>query len=163
MKKLCCHLIYLGLIVTLGFSSGNHASAFETQALVLPRVELITPGMSRTINITQDYRFPQGVNQLVILALGYGGITITMQQSPDTAHEGDVLMMTGMGISSAGIVPVFKFGVVNVTLTAAVEIGSAQSPFGIIWLSSWTNSTTNDPPYEYELDLTSSLGFNNEL
>ena len=72
-------------------------------------------------------------------------------------------MMTGMGISSAGIVPILKFGVVDVTLTAGIEIGNAQLPFGIIWLSSWTHSTTHDPPYEYVLDITASLGFNNEL
>ena len=136
MKKSCCYFIRLGVIVALVVLSGYQASAFETQALVLPRVELITPGMSRTIHITQDYRFPQGMNQLVIIALGYGGITITMQQDPETAHEGDLLMMTGMGISSAGIVPILKSGVVNVTLTAGIEIGNAQSPFGIIWLSS---------------------------
>ena len=163
MKKLCSHLKCIGFVAALAVLPFYQASAFETRALVLPRVELITPGMSRTIRITQESRFPQGVNRLVIVALGYGGITITMQQDPDSNLEGDLLMMTGMGMSSAGIVPVFKFGIVDVTLTAAIEIGNMQSPFGIIWLSSWVHSATSNPPYKYQLDLTASLGFNNEL
>lgn len=163
MKKLFSLFTCIGLLVALVVAPGYQATAFETQALVLPRVELLTPGMTRTINITQESRFPQGSNQLVIIALGYGGIAITMQQVSDTPQEGNLLMMTGMGISSAGIVPILKFGIVNVTLTANIEIGNAQSPFGIIWLSSWTHSATNDPPYNYQLVLTASLGLNNEL
>ena len=162
MKKLNYSIVFIGIVVVMVVLTNAHTIAFEPQALVLPQVELITPGMSRTINITQEYPFPQ-VKQLLIVALGYGGVTITMQQSPEDVQEGNLLMMTGMGISSAGIIPILKIGVVDVTLTAPIEIGSSQAPFGIIWISSWTYSAINDPPYTYQLVLTASLGFNNEL
>ena len=162
MKKLFYLLNCVGILVTLLAFPGYRAAAFEPQAVVLPDVELITPGMIRTINITQENRFPL-VNRLLIVGLGYGGIRITMQPDSENTQEGDFLIMTGMGISSAGIVPIIKFGEVNVTLTAEVGIGTAQYPFGIIWLSSGVHSTTNDPPYVYQLVLRASLGFNNEL
>ena len=43
MKKLFCHFTCIGFMVALVVLSGYQASAFETQALVLPRVELLHP------------------------------------------------------------------------------------------------------------------------
>jgi hypothetical protein len=141
---LTCSLMILSVLV---FSS-NPTFALETDALVLPRVEILIPGVTRTIEITQDYKFPQDFNQLLILAIGYGPLPISMTQ---TATEGNLLMLTGMGVSAAGVIPVLKFGVTQATLRATVEIGNERSPYGLLWISSWVDSSVNDPPYNYTL------------
>jgi hypothetical protein len=148
---LTCSLMILSVLV---FSS-NPTFAFETEALVLPRVEILIPGVNRTISITQNYKFPQDFNQIIILAIGYGPLPISMTHiaTEGTSPEGNILMLTGMGVSAAGVIPVFKFGVTQVTLQATVEIGNERSPYGLLWISSWVDSSVNDPPYNYILTL----------
>ena len=124
---------------------------FETEAQLLPRVEILVPGVTRTIEITQDNKPPQDFSQLLRVALGYGPLTITLYQNEPT--EGGFLVLTGMAISSAGVMPVFKFGAAQVMLMASVEIGDERSPYGLLWISSWINSSLEDPPYIYSLQL----------
>ena len=137
------------MILSILFFSTNSSFAFKTESLI-PRLEIITPGMTRTIEITQNYNFPQDFSQFLILVVGYGGLSITLRKV-DT--EGDLLILTGVGVSTAGVIPVFKFGVTEVTLTESVEIGNERSPYGLLWISSWVNSPTNDPPYNYTMTL----------
>ena len=116
----------------------------------MPRMEILIPGMNRTLEITQNYHFPQDLSNLLIVVVGYGGISINVRKI-DT--EGDLLMLMGIGISPGGIVPVFKFGITEVTLTEAVEIGDKSSPYGILWIASWVDSSIHNPPYHYTLSL----------
>jgi len=67
--------------------------------------------------------------------------------------DGDFLVLTGAGISSAGIEPVFKYGVTKARLTAYVEIGNESSPYGFLWISCWVYSLVNAGPYTYTLQL----------
>jgi len=149
MKKLLSHLIPNGMILSILFFSSCPTSAFETEAL-MPRIEILIPGMTRTVEITQNYTFPQDFGNFLILVAGYGGVSITLRKID---NEGDLLILVGLGISSVGIIPVFKFGVTEVTLTEAVEIGDERSPYGLLWILSWVESTVNNPPYHYTLVL----------
>ena len=162
MKNPFKHLKRTGLLLSLFAISSYPAFAFEPHALVLPRVEVIIPGVTRTITVTQDDEYPQGIDQMVIVAIGYGGITIDMTPS-ETLQEGNLLMLTGVGISSAGIVPVLKFVKTDGTLTASILTGDERLPFGLVWLSSWVNASAYDPPYEYELAITPSLDLYSEF
>ena len=123
--------------------------ALETEELI-PRIEILTPGMTRTVEITQNYDFPQDFANFLILVVGYGGVSITLRKV-DT--EGDLLVLAGLGISSVGIVPVFKFGITEVILTEAVEIGDQRSPYGLLWVVSWVDSQMNNTPSHYTLVL----------
>jgi len=151
MKKVLSYLIPSWVILSVLVFNCCPTFALETEAL-LPRIEILIPGMSRTIDITQTYAFPQDFSQFLIVVVGYGGVSISLSKR-DT--EGDLLILTGVGISSAGIVPVIKFGRSKVTLTESVEIGNERSPCGLLWLLSWVDSPENEPPYSYTL----SLGF----
>ena len=154
MKRVLIRLTFSLMVSSILVFSSCPTFAFETEALVLPRVEILIPGVSRTIEISQDYKFPQGFNQLLILAIGYGPLPISMTQTATeegNLPEGNILMLTGMGVSAAGVIPVFKFGVTQATLKATVEIGNENSPYGLLWISSWVNSSVNDPPYNYTL------------
>ena len=136
------------MIISILFFSTNSAFAFETESLM---PEILIPGVIRTIEITQNYKFPQDFSQLMILAIGYGPLVITLYQKEPV--EEDFLVLTGVGVSAAGVIPVFKFGITQVVLTASVEIGNERSPYGLVWLSSWVSSSANDPPYNYTMTL----------
>ena len=60
-----------------------------------------------------------------------------MSSSEDETSEGDLLIISGWALSSAGIVPIVKFGRSRVSLVAGAEIGSERYPTGIMWFSSW--------------------------
>jgi hypothetical protein len=152
MKKALSRLTPSLMILSILTFSSYSVSAFETEALVIPRVVILIPGISSTIEITQNYKFPQDFSQFLILAIGDGPLGITLTKS---GSKEDTLFLTGVGISSAGIIPVFKFGSGDtVTLRESVEIGDERSPYGLLWISSWVDSTVNDPPYSYSLTLT---------
>lgn len=149
MKRILGHLIPNWIIVYSMVFIGTPAFAFKPEA-VMPRVEILTPGMTRTVEITQNYKFPRDYDNLLILVLGYGGVSITLRKI-DT--EGDTLILTGLGISSAGIAPFFKFGITEITLTKAVEIGDQHIPYGWLWIASWVDTPATEPPYYYTLVL----------
>ena len=152
MKRVLIRLTFSLMVSSILVFSSCPIFAFETEALVLPRVEILIPGVVRTIEITQDYKFPQEFNQIVILALGYGPLGLTLYQKEPI--EGGSLVLTGVGVSAAGVIPIFKFGVTQVTLKASVEIGNERSPYGLLWIASWINSSVNDPPYSYTMTIT---------
>ncbi len=149
MKKVLYLKIACLMILSILVFGNYPVFAFEEEAL-MPRVEIITPGMTRTIEISQNYSPPQDFGHFLILVLGYGGLSITLRKI-DT--EGDILFLTGAGISPAGIAPVFKFGITEVTLREAVEIGNERFPYGLLWILSWVDSPVHNPPYHYTLVL----------
>ena len=129
----------------------GHAPIFAVeQETRIPHIEMITPGMTRTIEISQNYRHPQDLGHFLILVVGYGALSITLRKI-DT--EGDLLFLAGAGISSEGIVPILKFGVTEVTLKEAIEIGNERAPYGLLWILSWVDSPIHNPPYHYTLVL----------
>jgi len=151
MKRVLSRLTFSLMVSSVLVFSSCPTFAFETKAIVIPHVEVLIPGVSRRIEITQNYKFPQDFNQILILAIGYGPLGITLSQSEPT---GNILMLTGVSVSAAGVIPVFKFGVTDVSLKASVEIGNERSPYGLLWVSSWINSSLEDPPYSYTMMIT---------
>ena len=152
-KRLINSLIVFAVLVC----AGNPAPAAEIEPLANNYVVLLMPGISRNVNITQESETPQGTGNTLILVLGYGGVEITWSEINN--DDGDLLFLSGLGFSSAGIIPVMKFGRTPISIKASVEIGTAGFPFGLIWISSSVSSTANDPPYTYQLRLTSTLTF----
>lgn len=107
--------------------------AFQTTALK-PYVEVLTPGVIRDFTITQYHNFPQDFSFFLVFLVGYGPVKITL--SKDNSED-DLLVINGWGISSAGVVPIIKFGRSRVSLAVSVNIGSERYPTGIVWFSSW--------------------------
>ncbi len=147
MKKLLNHLKQSWLIVAVLFFASCPAFALENNALI-SNIEILTPGMTRNMTITQDYRYPRDYNHALLLLVGYGWVSINVSKGEPV---GDLLVLTGIGISSAGIIPFLKFGRTSVSLSEAIEIGDARAPYGLLWFSSWLDSPIDDPPYSYSL------------
>jgi hypothetical protein len=149
MKRIESYLISFLLVVTSTCSFPYRASAFEPD-VALPGFEILVPGTSRTINIVQNDNYPQEMSQFLVMLIGYGIASITVRK---TDMEGDLLVLSGFGISSEGFFPFYKFGKTSVTLTESVEIGSERSPCGLLWIGSWVESQANEFPYSYSLIL----------
>ena len=154
MEKLLNHLKQSWLIVAVLFFASCPTFALENNALI-SNIEILTPGMNRNMTITQDYRYPRDYNQSLLLLIGYGGVSITVSKGDPV---GDLLVLTGIGISSAGIIPFLKFGRTSVSLSEAIEIGDERAPYGLLWFSSWLDSPIDDPPYSYSLSLSFASG-----
>jgi len=146
------------IIVCFLFLSFSPASASEPEGLI-PSIEIITHGMKRSIDISQTQNFPLDFNQHLILALGYGYMSILLSNIDQ--KDSNFIVLTGVSISSAGIIPFFTSGVTNVVLRTFVDIGEENFPYGLVWFSSWIYSLSDDPasdtdnpPYKYNLTLT---------
>jgi len=71
-----------------------------------------------------------------------------------------LLVLSGVAISSAGVIPFVRFGRTRVNLNAAIEIGSEAFPYGIIWLSSWISPPVPVAPGNaYNVTLVGNLPF----
>jgi hypothetical protein len=151
MKKVWSLLKQSLMILAFLVVSSYPASAVETKGLI-PQIEILTTGMRRTVQFSQEQRFPQDFGHFLILLVGYGGLSISMSKA---TPEGDFIIMSGLGISPAGITPILKFGRTGLMLSENIEIGTEHSPYGLLWLMCWADSSTLDPPYGYTL----ALGF----
>ena len=147
MKKVLIVTVLSMLIFTLSPAYGFQPTAID------PRVEVLTPGVTRDFTITQYNNFPQDFSFFLVFLIGYGPVQISMSSSEDETSEGDLLVLSGWALSSAGIAPIIKFGRSRVTLVAGAEIGSERYPTGIKWFSSWIASPIEEE-VKYYIEIT---------
>ena len=133
---------YAWMLLSVIVMISGQALGQEPLALI-PRLETLTPGMTRDIDIIQEAPFPQGVSQFVVLLLGSGPLSITLSSAEGS--EGDLLVLSGVGISSAGIIPFFKWGYTEVTFEVGIKIGDDRFPYGLLLLSCWLDEP--EEPY----------------
>jgi hypothetical protein len=126
--------------------------AFQPTAID-PHVELLTPGVTRNFTITQFNNFPQDFSFFLVVLIGYGPVSINLSSSA-ASTEGDLFVISGLGMSAAGIIPFLKFGRADVNLAVGIEIGNERSPYGLLWFSSWIAS-----PIEEETTYDLSIRF----
>jgi hypothetical protein len=126
------------------------APAIETTA-VTPRFELITPGVTRSFTITQYNDFPQDFSFFLVMVIGYGPFSISLSSGED-ATEGDLFVISGVGISPAGVRPFWKFGRAEVELDVGVEVGTERNPYGIVWFTTRIASPIEEET-SYSLDI----------
>ncbi len=149
MKKLTYYILCCLLALSLLVFKVSSISALETDAILIPEVEIILPGVERTITIESE-GYPADYSQILVFVLGYGGVDMRVSSNED---QGNYIVLTGMGISSAGTIPFYKFGPPQVTITETIEIGDERRPFGILWITSWILSWEGEPPYSYTLTI----------
>ena len=130
MKKVLILTVLCLTIFTLSPTYGFQPTAID------PKVEVLTPGVRRDFTITQYNNFPQDFTFFLVVLIGYGPVQITMSSSEEETTEGALLVINGWAVSSAGTIPIIKFGRSRVSLVVGVEIGSERYPIGIMWFSS---------------------------
>jgi len=148
MSKILSHFAPVWTVLCIQLFSCYPTYAFETETLI-PQIEILTPGMTRKVEITQNYSFPLDFGHFLIVVMGYGGVSMTLRKTDTT---GDFIIFTGAGISSVGIAPFLKFGTTDVTLREAVEIGDQWFPYGLLWIVSWVDPPAQDLPSQYTLE-----------
>jgi len=139
---------YSWMLASVVVMISGQALGQEPLALI-PRLEILTPGMTRNIPITQETPFPQGVSQFAILLIGSGPLSITLSK---VDIDGDLLVLSGVGISSAGLFPFFKWGYTAVTFNVGINIGDDRFPYGMLLLSCWVDEP-EEPNNTYYLTI----------
>ncbi len=139
MKKI---LFIICFIIPFTFTFPSTAAAFEVNALT-PHIEVLTPGVTRNLTITQYADFTQDFSPFIVFLIGYGPFKISLSKDESV---GDRLIVNGVGISPAGIVPFYKSGKADVDLIATVEIGNERYPYGMAFFSSWVTGTVIQEP-----------------
>ena len=150
MKKVFLTATLCTVIICAPVLTTTTASAFEPSALT-PHFELLTPGVTRHFTITQYNNFPQDFSFFLVVLIGYGPFSINLS-SPEEGAEGNLFVISGLGISAAGIRPFLKFGRADVDLAVGIEIGTERNPFGLLWFSSWIASPIEEE-IQYELSI----------
>jgi hypothetical protein len=125
---------YAWMLLSIIVTYCGQAYGQEPLALI-PRLEILTPGMTRTIPITQEAPFPQGASQVAVFLIGSGPLSIRLTSG--TGSEGDLLVLSGFGISSAGFIPFFKWGYTAVAFNVGIKIGDDRFPYGMLLFSCW--------------------------
>jgi hypothetical protein len=125
---------YAWMLLSVMVMIGGQAFGQEPTALML-RMETLTPGMTRDIEITQEAPFPQGVSQFVVLLIGSGPASITLSSAEGSV--GDLMVLSGIGISRAGLIPFLKWGYTAVTFEVGIQIGNDRFPYGMLLFSCW--------------------------
>jgi hypothetical protein len=144
-------VLFAAILVTI-ISAPVPTYAFQPTAID-PHAEVLTPGVTRYFTITQYNSYPQDFAFFLVLLIGYGPAQISLSSFEDET-EGNILGINGWAISSAGVVPIIKFGRPTVDLDVGVEIGSERNPIGIMWFSTWIAG-----PLEEELTYYIEIGF----
>ena len=149
MKKLFFITIFCTIMSFVTPTYGFQPTAID------PHVEVLTPGVTRYYTITQVNSYPQDFSFFLVFFIGYGVADISMSTFFHQEKEGNLLFINGWALSSAGTVPIIKFGRLRADLSVGVEVGSERSPFGIMWFSSWIAGPIEEGGVTYDL----SIGF----
>jgi hypothetical protein len=86
----------------------------------------------------------------MVFLIGYGPFKISLSKKEAV---GDRLIVNGVGISPAGIIPFYKSGKAFVDLDVTVEIGNEQYPYGLVLFTSWVSGTVTEPDNTYTVTL----------
>jgi hypothetical protein len=149
MKNIIIYLT-VPLLLTAVLIAGVYQRCAVAQELSDPHIEILTPGMIRTLTIEGDGS-AEDIRNFLVMVVGWGGVEINLWMPPD--QQGIFVGFAGVGISTAGIVPLLRFGESDVILRDVVEIGTPQAPFGLLWITAWVVSSENNPFFAYYLTL----------
>jgi len=150
MKTRRSRIKHAWVLLSILLMISSQAFGQEPMALI-PRLEILTPGMTRTITISQDTPFPQGVSQFVVLVIGSGPLSISLSTVEAEVGEENLLVLCGIGISSAGFFPFFKRGYTDVSFNVGIEIGDERFPYGMVLFSCWLKDP--EEPSTYNLTI----------
>ena len=148
MKKIVNGVVRSLMVGAILIGICLQVAAYETDDSTL-QTEILTKGVNRTITV-QGNNYPEDFSQFLVVVLGAGVVDVTLSKQ-DT--QGDLIGFTGMGISALGVFPFFRAGVTGVSMTEGVYTGTRNSPFGLLWITTWIISSDGVPPFEYTLVL----------
>jgi hypothetical protein len=148
MKKIRSVIKHGGVLLSILVMISGYCFGQEPMAGIT-RLEILTPGMIRSIPITQESPFPQGMSQFVVILIGTGDLTVSI--STEEVAEDKLLVLFGFGVSSAGFFPFLKRGYTEVSYNVGIEIGDERHPYGMVIFSCWLKDP--EEPSTYNLTI----------
>ncbi|MEI6125506.1 MAG: hypothetical protein WCQ99_03030 [Pseudomonadota bacterium] len=119
-------IFYSAVLLTTLFTIAVSPSSVHCQTDTgLFNVQVLVPGMTRSVDIRQADVFPLGCPVFFIAVLGKGILGISLKK--DDA-SGDTIFMLGAAVSASGTVPVCRIGQSKGMIDQMLEI----KPYGFI-------------------------------
>lgn len=94
-------------------------------------VQVLVPGMTKTIELSQQQTLPLGCPHFFVLTIGSGFLGMSVKKD-DVA--GDVIFMTGLVSAGGEVTPVHRVSVSTGMIDQIVEIDGDATTLGFIWL-----------------------------
>jgi hypothetical protein len=141
-RKCIIFFLAVSLLCTAHISSAADAGAFNLQVLL--------PGMTKTIEMEQQQTLPLGCPQFFVLTVGSGILGISVKKD-DVA--GDTIFMTGFVSTGGKIIPIRRIGSSKGMIDQIVELEGSATALGFAWIWCGVAASQNVPLYSSQLRL----------
>lgn len=135
------------LFAAIALFTVNAANAATTGPF---NVQVLLPGMTKTIKLSQQQTLPLGCPQFFILTIGNGFLGISVKKDDVV---GDAIFMTGFVSAGGKVTPVQRVGISTGMIDQIVEIDGDASTLGFVWLWCGVAYSQNVPMYASQLRL----------
>jgi len=135
------------LLAAITLSTATPSSAAEAGAF---NVQVLLPGMTKTIELEQQQTLPLGCPQFFIFTVGRGFLGVSLKKDD---LSGDTLFMTGFVSAGGNISAIRRIGISKGMIDQVIEIGGDTNSIGFAWLWCGIAVSQNVPLYTSELRL----------
>jgi hypothetical protein len=113
-------------------------------------VQVLLPGMTKSIDIRQQQTLPLGCPQFFIFTIGSGMLGLSVSK---TDVAGDTIFMAGFVSTGGRIVPVGRIGSSKGMVDQVIEIRGNQNTISFGWIWCGVAASQNVPIYSSVLRL----------
>ena len=135
-RKYMISILALFALCTANLTYAADASTFNVQVLL--------PGMTKSIDIRQQQTLPLGCPQYFIFTIGSGMLGLSVSKN-DVA--GDTIFMAGFVSTGGMIVPVVRIGTSTGMIDQVIEIRGNQNTISFGWIWCGVAASQNVPIY----------------
>jgi len=135
------------LLAAITLSTATPSSAAEAGAF---NVQVLLPGMTKTIELEQQQTLPLGCPQFFVFTVGGGMLGMSVKKD-DVA--GDTVFMTGFVSTGGKIIPIRRIGMSNGMIDQIVELEGDSGTIGFAWIWCGVAASQNVPLYHSQLRL----------
>jgi hypothetical protein len=138
-------MIFFLAVIGLCTTSITHAAVASTF-----NVQVLLPGVTKSIDIRQQQVLPLGCPQFFIFTIGSGMLGLSVVKND---VEGDTIFMAGFVSTGGRIVPVGRVGTSKGMIDQVIEIEDDQNTVSFCWIWCGVAASQNVPIYSSVLRL----------
>jgi hypothetical protein len=139
--------IIIILLASIALSTAKLSYAADAGAF---NVQVMLPGMTKTIDLGQQQTLPLGCPQFFVFTVGSGMLGISVKKD-DVA--GDTVFMTGFVSTGGRLIPIRRIGSSKGMIDQIVELQGNAGTLGFAWIWCGVAASQNVPLYHSQLRL----------
>ncbi len=141
------HKFIISTLTVLALCFTNISSAADAGTF---NVQVLLPGMTKSIEIRQQQVLPLGCPQFFIFTIGSGMLGLSVVKND---VEGDTIFMAGFVSTGGSLVPVGRIGTSKGMIDQVIEIKGDQNTICFGWIWCGVAASQNVPIYSSVLRL----------